>query len=359
MLENRVAKVAILQAKLAEVEQKIEKEQSLMENVQKVMPVKIDQNNANDSAASAAIANAVAELEAYYSIDFDGNGYEGTMFILITSAQIIFVIIFFFSFAANVDAHDKLWERLRQTFANIPNYILWNNLFKQKDMQLMTIDVMSKLNVNKMLEVSNGTGINASGFKTAVGKLYAKHIGLEVEKRLLGREKQRLLDDYVLYYESFVINLRAKYAMFNHVDIDDDFLDNYMQQYSTSCYSQGQIEFLQKSIETLESEMQQRNQMQQDHQLITNSLRCIYEEIESLYCQMQDDMNALNTVRGKLEHNEGLLRYLVQSKNEQQALCGGGVRLNASSSTSSFNSSNESVMCSTKLDCFESTMVMK
>lgn len=226
-------------------------------------------------------------------------------------------------------------------------------------MQLMTIDVMSKLNVNKMLEVSNGTGINASGFKTAVSKLYAKHIGLEVEKRLLGREKQRLLDDYVLYYESFVINLRAKYAMFNHVDIDDDFLDNYMQQYSTSCYSQGQIEFLQKSIETLESEMLQRNQMQQDHQLITNSLRCIYEEIESLYCQMQDDMNALNTVRGKLEHNEGLLRYLVQSKNEQQTLCGGGARLNASSSTSSFNSSNESVMCSTKLDCFESTMVMR
>lgn len=96
MLENRVAKVAILQAKLAEVEQKIEKEQSLMENVQKVMPVKIEQNNANDSAASAAIANAVAELEAYYSIDFDGNGYEGTIITFIASAQIMFVVIFSF-----------------------------------------------------------------------------------------------------------------------------------------------------------------------------------------------------------------------------------------------------------------------
>lgn len=206
-----------------------------------------------------------------------------------------------------------------------------------------------------MLEASNGAGINAPGFKVAIGKLYAKHIGLEVEKRALIREKQRLLDDYVVVYESFVLNLRAKYAMFNNVDIDDDFLDDYMQQYSTSCYSQAQIDFLQKSIESLETELLQRNQMQQDHQLMTNSLRCIYEEIESLYCQMQDDMNALNSIRAKLEHNDGLLRYLVQSKNEQQTLgAGGGTRNNANNSTSSsFNSSNDSVLCSTKLDCFE------
>lgn len=219
----------------------------------------------------------------------------------------------------------------------------------------MTIDAMSKMNVNKMLEVSNGAGINAPGFKVAISKLYAKHIGLEVEKRTLSREKQRLLDDYVVSYESFVINLRAKYAMFNNVDIDDDFLDDYMQQFSTSCYSQAQIDFLQKSIEGLEAELLQRNQMQQDHQLMTNSLRCIYEEIESLYCQMQDDMNALNSIRGKLEHNDGLLRYLVQSKNEQQTLgAGGGARNNTNNSTSSsFNSSNDSVLCSTKLDCFD------
>lgn len=224
----------------------------------------------------------------------------------------------------------------------------------------MTIDAMSKLNVNKMLEATNGAGINASGFKVAIGKLYAKHIGLDIEKRSLGREKQRLLGDYVVFYESFVIDLRAKYAMFNNIDIEDDFLDEYMQQYSTSCYSQAQIEFLQKSIETLETELMHRNQTQQEHQLMTNSLRCIYEEIESLYCQMHEDMNALNNVRDKLVHNEGLLRYLVQSKSDQQTLGGGGGRHNVSNSTnSSFNTSNDSVLCSTKLDSFDNTMLMR
>lgn len=80
MLESRVAKVAMLQAKLAEVEEKIEKEQATMASVQKVMPVKIEQNNANDSVAAAAIASAIAELQQYYSIDFDRNSYEGATF---------------------------------------------------------------------------------------------------------------------------------------------------------------------------------------------------------------------------------------------------------------------------------------
>lgn len=225
----------------------------------------------------------------------------------------------------------------------------------------MAIDVMSKLNVNKLMEVNNGAGINASGFKVAIGKLYAKHIALEIEKRSLNREKQHLLDNYVVYYESFVISLRAKYAMFNNVDIDDDFLDDYMQQYSTSCYAQAQIEFLQKSIETIDAEIMQRNQMQQDHQLMNNSLRYIYNEIEIFYCQMRDDMAALNSVRKKLEHNESLLRYLVQNKNEQQTLCvgNGTTRHNFNNSTSSSfgSSSNESVLSSTKLDCFDSTLM--
>lgn len=36
------------------------------------MPVKIEQKN-----AFAAIANAIDELKKYYSIDFDGNRYDG------------------------------------------------------------------------------------------------------------------------------------------------------------------------------------------------------------------------------------------------------------------------------------------
>lgn len=266
-----------------------------------------------------------------------------------------------FSSSGQTEAHDKLWDRLREIFKNIPNFFLWNHLFKQKDAQLMTIDAMSKMNVNKMLETTAvATGINASSFKLAIGKLYAKHIGLDIERRSFSREKDRLLNDYVVYYESFVDDLRTKYVQVNDDDIEDDFLHEYMLQYSTSCYAQAQIEFLQKSIGTLDAEIQQRNEKQQEHQLITNSLRCIYDEIESLYCQMHDDMNALTSVRGKLEHNGDLLRYLAQGKNEQPTLYGGGGRQNTTVSiNSSFNTSTESVLCSTKLDCFDNTLLMR
>lgn len=80
MLEHRAAKVAILQMKLDEVEQKIEAEKSTMEHVEKVMPVKIEQNNANDSIAAAAIDDAIAELQKFYSADCEGSSYEGMAF---------------------------------------------------------------------------------------------------------------------------------------------------------------------------------------------------------------------------------------------------------------------------------------
>lgn len=223
----------------------------------------------------------------------------------------------------------------------------------------MTIEVMSKQNVSKMLEVDNGTGINAAGFKTAISKLYAEHIRLELNKRALTNEKEGLTSDYVNSYEAFVEDLRAKYAMFNNNDIDDDLLHDYMEQSSMSCYMQAQIEYLQKSIEKLDEEISRQKEIQQDHQLMSNSLQCTYEEFESLYCQMLGDMNALNSVRAKLELNESQLRYLVQSKNEQLTLGGVG-RLNSSIATSSsFNSSNDSVLSSTKLDCFDNTMLMR
>lgn len=357
LVEHRAAKVALLQANLHEVEQKIKKEQSVMAEVQKAMPVKIERSNANDGVASAAIAEAIDALQFFYSIDSNSNGHEGTNNCHLWSPARFFNIFF-----RRTDAYEKLWERLQDIFANIPNYILWNNLLKQKETQLMTIDVMSKQNVSKMLEVDNGTGINAAGFKTAISKLYAEHIRLELNKRALQSEKESLTSDYVSSYESFVEDLRAKYAMFNNNDIDDDLLHDYMQQSSMSCYMQAQIEYLQKSIEKLDEEISRQNEIQQDHQLMNNSLRCTYEEFETLYCKMLEDMNALNSVRAKLELNESQLRYLVQSKNEQLTLGigGGGGRLNSSSATSSsFNSSNDSVLSSTKLDCFDNTMLMR
>lgn len=83
MLESRAAKVAILKTKLVEIEEKIANEKAIGVNVRKVMPVKIEQNNANDSAASAATAMAIAELQKYYAIDFDSNSYEGKTVLMV------------------------------------------------------------------------------------------------------------------------------------------------------------------------------------------------------------------------------------------------------------------------------------
>lgn len=216
---------------------------------------------------------------------------------------------------------------------------------------------MSKINIAKILQINNVDDTD-SGFKVAISKLYAKHIGLEIEKRLTTKEKERLLNDYVTFYNSFVIDLRAKFSMYNNSNIDTDFLDEFVRQYSTSYYDQAQIEFLQKAINANEVEIEQRTHTLEDHHLMTNALRCTYSDIEQLYCQMREDMTALSHVKEKIEYNENLLRYLLRTKsNDQQPMA---TRINQNNSmSSSFDSCNESVLCSTKIDFDISAMTIK
>lgn len=199
---------------------------------------------------------------------------------------------------------------------------------------------MSKTDLSKKLQVDNIKGPE-TGFKVAISKMYALHISMMADKHLLKKEKKRLLNDYVVFYNSFVTNLRARFAMYNNTDIDDEFLDEYVNQYSGAYYNQAQIEFLERAIEANDKEISQRAQTLNDHNLMTNSLRYIYTDIENLYCRIREDMNTLIHVKEKIEYNENLLKYLIQRKNDQQ-----GVTITANhnnSSSSSFNSLNESM----------------
>lgn len=229
--------------------------------------------------------------------------------------------------------------------------MLWNALCKLKDQQTAQIGVMSKMNVAKQLQIDSNAGTDTvSGIKVAMGKMYAQHVSLMTDMHLVKIEKEQLMTDYVAFYNSFIDNLRAKYAMYNNTDIDEDFLAEYVSQWSTSFFNQAQIEYLERSIERNEITIKQNAQQLNDHHLLTNSLRFIYSDIETLYCRMRGEMNALASVKDKIEHNQNFLKYFIQTKNEQQAgkLIGSGLIHNNSSS--SFDSSNDNVLSSTQLD---------
>lgn len=222
---------------------------------------------------------------------------------------------------------DQLWNKLHTIFAKIPNYVLWNALNVLKDRQLAEINVMSKLNIAKLLQIEQNNSTALNGFQIAVGKMYAQHISLMADIHLCKIEKERLVNDYMAAYNAYVTNMQTKYALFNNTDIEDDLLHDYIKQYSASRFKQAQIEFFERQVELNEKEIEDRAQGMNDHNIILNSLRCIYDDIEKLYCTMREDLRALASVQEKIRHNEGMLKYLIDCENEkhtQKLIAGGG-----------------------------------
>lgn len=260
---------------------------------------------------------------------------------------------------------DQLWSKLHEIFAKIPNYVLWNALNALKDRQLADINVMSKVNINKLLQIeeNNLTSSTSNGFKIAVSKMYAEHISMMADLHLGKILKERLLNDYVNAYNTFLSDMRTKFALFNDTEIDDDLLAEYMVQYCSSCFIRAQIEFLERQSEQNEKDIDARSVAMNDHPLILNSLRCIYDDIEKLYCTMREDMQALASVQNKIRHNEGLLKYLIDCENEkhtQKLIGSGGSGVNQSISFSSSDDSNTTVLSNCTLDStISSTMSTK
>lgn len=75
-LQHLSAKNAITKIKCFETEQQVIKENQITKCIIDVTPVKIEQNNSNDTIASQAITNAIVELQEYYT-NYSNGAYDG------------------------------------------------------------------------------------------------------------------------------------------------------------------------------------------------------------------------------------------------------------------------------------------
>lgn len=324
-VEELTEKKVYLKLKWRETSQRIEKEEFDGKQIDEVMPIVVKPSNLNDMNSSQVIRTAVDELKMYYENNLDDNGKSQWSEDVRQKSFSLFWLL-----QGNTQTQDKLMESLHQIFAGIPNFVLFMNLLREKDLQVAAIEKMANIDVNNL--PSNRGRVE---YKTSLSRLYAQHIGLEIDRRRIRREMESVVNDYIDAYNQFAENLRTT------SDIDDDLLDTYLQQFSMNCYSKAQIEYLRQTIASVTIQSEQNLQMQNELQHTTKILQSTYNEIEQLYCTMRNDINALASVKEKLDHNQNTLRYLVQSKSggsgsEQQAM--NVSRASQNNSLASFNS---------------------
>lgn len=218
------------------------------------------------------------------------------------------------------------------------------------DQKVALVDGLAKNDLSKFL--SGGSNEKP---KLEVTRLYAKHMRFFIQKYKIKKESETSLNEYILYYNSFLTNMRAKFCMYNNVEIDDELLGEFMAGFSALSYIKGEMEYLKKVIADNEAEIQHRRKMHEDDRIATEALRQTYKDIEESYFQVRDDMTALVHIKGKIMQCKNSMQYLLQCKSDQQfsILNNSTMRANRSGSSSNLNASCESVFSSTMSDSFE------
>lgn len=219
------------------------------------------------------------------------------------------------------------------------------------EQKVILVDGLAKNDLSKFL-----SGASTERPKLEVTRLYAKHMRLFIQKHKIKKENESLLNEYVLYYNSFLSNMRAKFCMYNNVEIDDELLGEFMAGFSALSYIKGEMEYLKQVIADNEIEIQHRRKSHEDERVATEALRLTYKDIEESYFKVRDDMTALVHIKGKIMQSKNSMQYLLQCKNDQQfsvLSCNSTMRVNKSGNSSNLNASCESVFSSTMSDSFE------
>lgn len=201
---------------------------------------------------------------------------------------------------------------------------------------------------------------NISPLNLAIHRAYAKIISLKMDNKLGKIELSNITNEYVMNYGEFINSFKAKVEIFADDAMDPNIIDKYLNEMTKSCFMRNQLAFLQQVIVDNEHKLTEQTEQLKSHQLVLNALYAMYEEIESVFNSLREDIGALEMIEQKISHSLSYNKYLVQDDWLQKRSTMADINvsishLDDSSTLRSFNSSSscgsdQHVLCSTKLD---------
>lgn len=221
-------------------------------------------------------------------------------------------------FLVATKAHDELWNKLRKMLTDLPNFVLWDQLNKQMEKNLLAINMLAKIDLSKVLK--SDTANDSLALSSEIAKLQADHIKLVFNGNVIDSHDERLSNEFVVCYEQFLSHLRTKFAMYNDIDISEETLADYIGQWTALRFGQGEIEYLRKTIDENEVEIRRIRKSIDKNKASHTTLIDMYNEIQEKYCSAQDDLISLSQVKEKILHSKNLLRYLLQCKSDQKSI---------------------------------------
>lgn len=351
------ANARLLVAKLRSLEENHRKERSIAETIGKLMPVQYDPAVHSDAQAADTIRQTIASIHEHYAEQ--APDAEPTP---LTSSSAI-------------------WSRLAAQLQNVPNNMLWSQIIAS---QTRNVDAMKRLCAeaarSKNLAAADRQPSARSQLQLFLMRARTKHIGIELQLAAVAQQLERTYAASLEPYDAFVRRVhelvRQACPSRNEMDVDGA-VNEYIAEYTASLYNRGQLDYVQAELQARQREYDSKCARLADHVDMIAELQSVYTDAERQVNVTREGSTALYAIKQKLQFLEGNMRALmVDARGGSQAAVGrrqlnatinamllGGYSgaapgTAADMSLGSFNLSQNSDLCSTRLeDHLQTSMV--
>ncbi|XP_050091025.1 augmin complex subunit dgt5 [Anopheles aquasalis] len=307
-LEELHSKAALYTTHEVALKGSIEKEEQLADRLDRIMPARGFEPTSSAETPELAIERCIELLGQFYEHLKSSTKKEESWLL-----------------------QEQLWASMREVLRGIPNHLLWGVLLKLKEDHLRQIS--EEDNRQAELERTGNTISDRDLVQVSKSKLYATHIGifldLATQRQLVSATKE----NYLAKYTSCTGELEAKMALLNEIDDEaEETLEEYLMQWNSRVYNQGQIVFLEAEIERKKQEIAVYDQKIQNHDQLLSQLRGIYARIDDISKHMEEELDLVRQIKQKVAYSKYVSQRTVH-----------GLRQKGSNNNQTLNVSDQSM----------------
>lgn len=238
------------------------------------------------------------------------------------------------------DSECDIWAKVRRILADIPNWVLWNVILKANENLSQQIIALTKENCSETSSVPE----QFSPFEVEILKARTAFFNIIQKYAAEKQESTKYSENFPVVHERFVTALQLQlsdYAAGNKAL--EDIMSDYIVKINTQSFSKGQVEYLKKEINSRKAQLANGKQKTEDHQMLLNTTRQIYDEISSLANRIFQEISSLGEIKPKITYSKKILQCMLKAarSNKKKLIKTGNI-------TDSFEMSD--VLCSTKMD---------
>ncbi|XP_315747.4 augmin complex subunit dgt5 [Anopheles gambiae] len=288
--EELYAKVSLYLAHETTLKASLEKEAQLAQRIERIMPIKRSDTCRPDTAEKA-IERCIELLAQFYD-SFQEQNQE-----------------------AGCALQEKLWADLREALRGIPNHLLWNVLLAIKDRHLREIAEHE----NRRDETEHGVTLSDLDLlQTSMTKMYTSHVNVFLDVVSTRNKVNAARVEYLAKYTPSANELEAKMALLNVMDDEaEEALEEYLVQWNSREYNQGQIDYMVRECERKRQELHAYTQRVQNHEQLLGQLRGIYGQIEEISKHMEAELHQVRQIKQKVHYTKYVCQHTVHTMRQK------------------------------------------